>query len=167
MCVLSTLAALGLSSAGNAWTFVSDSFFGCLPAGGCIGPDIRRRSSRPIAGKDACAPSRDRIGLVLEQGEDRIFFVFSYELASASPEGRSTSVCVRARGARPRRKVTLDQGIHPGRSLHCSHLGSNFTYSLVSGVSKITDAHCLFSYHPCSLSRRSHPSRITCRVFIA
>lgn len=67
---------------------------------GCIGPDIRRRPSRPITGKSACAPSWDGIRRVLDKGEELQSFSSSpYELwHQLSPEERSHE-CVRcARG---------------------------------------------------------------------
>jgi len=94
---------------------VSDSFFFSSFGWGSyyIGPDIRRRSSRSIAGKGACTPSWGSIGLVLDQGENYISFIFTCMFwRQISPE-EHPRLRVRVRGAPARRKkVVLDQGIH-------------------------------------------------------
>jgi len=94
-------------------------FFGCLVVVGCIGPDIRRRPSRPITGESACTPSWDGTGRVLDKAELQSFSSSPHKLRhQLSPEERSHRCACSARG----REVNSRSEIHTARS------GSRFSH---------------------------------------
>ena len=82
----------------NLRTFVSDFSGAGRGALRFIGPDIRRRFSRPVAGESACVPSWGRVGLVLDKGENpglvRLLLA-SFVASNISPNKRPVRGCVR------------------------------------------------------------------------